>query len=173
VAGLQRFVVHGRRRRVVWRLIGFWFVVGRRWQMSAVRLAGASDRWPLRGGRRGGATVIGRAVWAARVAVMAGRRAWSVHVHSASQQPTRSPSMPSHGCCVAATGVDVLAEQAARDRVRNRFQTEPRGMCCVDDLLASADPMGSCQNRPVLGRRRLTAFGQCASLAPRELASMS
>ena len=41
----------------------------------------------------------------------------------------------------AATGVEGLDGQAARDRVRDQFRTQTlRTCCCFDDLLGIADP---------------------------------
>jgi AAA ATPase domain len=67
----------------------------------------------------------------------------------------------------AATGVDGLGGQAARDRLRDRVSdADPEDLLLLDDLLGIADPKTSLpQIDPDARRRRLTALVNAASLA--------
>ena len=67
----------------------------------------------------------------------------------------------------AATGVEDLDAQAARDRVRARVpDADPEDLLLFDDLLGIADPDVRCPNiDPDARRRRLTALVNAASLA--------
>ena len=67
----------------------------------------------------------------------------------------------------AATGVEGLDEQAARDRVRDRIpDADPEDLLLFDDLLGIADPMLALPPiDPDARRRRLTALVNAASLA--------
>ena len=75
--------------------------------------------------------------------------------------------MPSRGCLRAATGVDGLDAQAARDRVRDRVaDADPEDLLLFDDLLGIADPDAVLPRiDPDARRRRLTALVNAASLA--------
>ena len=67
----------------------------------------------------------------------------------------------------AATGVDGLDAQAARDRVRDRVpDADPEDLVLFDDLLGIADPDAALPRiDPDARRRRLTALVNAASLA--------
>jgi predicted ATPase len=67
----------------------------------------------------------------------------------------------------AATGVDGLEGQEARDRVRDRVaDADPEDLALFDDLLGIADPKTPLpQIDPDARRRRLTALVNAASLA--------
>ena len=67
----------------------------------------------------------------------------------------------------AATGVDDLDGQAARDRVRDRVpDADPEDLALFDDLLGIADPDIPLPSvDPDARRRRLTALANAASLA--------
>ena len=75
--------------------------------------------------------------------------------------------MPSRGCLRAATGVEGLDGQDARDRVRDRISdADPEDLLLFDDLLGIADPDVSLPTiDPDARRRRLTALVNAASLA--------
>ena len=67
----------------------------------------------------------------------------------------------------AATGVEGLDAQAARDRVRDRVpDADPEDLLLFDDLLGIADPNAALPKiDPDARRRRLTALVNAASLA--------
>ncbi len=67
----------------------------------------------------------------------------------------------------AATGVEGLDEQTARDRVRDRIpEADPEDVLLFDDLLGIADPEAALPRiDPDARRRRLTALVNAASVA--------
>src|SRR6185436_19540449 len=73
---------------------------------------------------------------------------------------------------LAATGVEALGAQAARDRVRDRIaDADPEDVLLFEDLLGIADPdVPLPRIDPDARRRRLTALVNTASLARAEAA---
>ena len=106
-------------------------LVGRRWEMSAVeglldRASTATARWSAWWVRRASA----KAVWCARCGD--GASPWCRGVHRllrVAHQP--GPFRAVARLLRAATGVEGLDGQAARDRMRDRIPTQTRGLAAV------------------------------------------
>ena len=123
----------------------------------------ATARWSAWWGHLASA----RAVWCARW------RRWrvdrGVEVFTAFCE-SHTSQVPFHAVARllrAATGVEGLDAQAARDRVRDRVpDADPEDLLLFDDLLGIADPDAALpQIDPDARRRRLTALVNAASLA--------
>ena len=148
-------------------------LVGRRWEMSAVE--GLLDRAiEGHGSVVGvvGSPGIGKSRLGREVAVLAGRR--GVEVFSAFCE-SHTSQVPFHAVARllrAATGVEGLDGQTARDRVRDRVpDADPEDVLLLDDLLGFADPEAELPKiDPDARRRRLTALVNAASLARTERA---
>ncbi|MGB8207232.1 MAG: adenylate/guanylate cyclase domain-containing protein, partial [Mycobacterium sp.] len=146
-------------------------LVGRRWEMSAVE--GLLDRAiEGHGSVVGvvGSPGIGKSRLGREVAVLAGRR--GVEVFSAFCE-SHTSQVPFHAVARllrAATGVEGLDGQTARDRVRDRVpDADPEDVLLLDDLLGFADPEVELPRiDPDARRRRLTALVNAASLARAE-----
>jgi class 3 adenylate cyclase len=141
-------------------------LVGRRcpplkgcWTVQLTAMALWSAWWAL--------LALVRAVWCARLRRWGVAAVWRCSPPSVSRTPAKSPSMPWRGCCAAATGVDGLDPQAARDRLRDRVPDADReDLVLVDDLLGIADPNVPLPAiDPDARRRRLTALVNAISLA--------
>ena len=143
-------------------------LVGRRWEMAAVE--GLLER-AIEGH---GAVVdvvgppgIGKSRLVREVAAMAGRR--DVEVFRAfCESHTSQVSFHVVGRLLrAATGVEGLDGQSARDRVRDRVpDADPEDLLLLHDLLGIADPNAPLPAiDPDARRRRLTALLNAASLA--------
>ena len=143
-------------------------LVGRRWEMSAVE--GLLDRaTDGHGGVVGvvGPPGIGKSRLVREVAAIAGRRGVEVFTAFCESHASQVPFHAVARLLRAATGVEVLDAQEARDRVRDRVpDADPEDLALFDDLLGIADP-----NTPLppidpdARRRRLTALVNAASLA--------
>ena len=70
-------------------------------------VVGPCDRWPRRGGRRGGTTGYWQEPSGARGGGDGVNAVWKCSPPSASRTPARSPSMPSRGCCARPPGLRV------------------------------------------------------------------
>ena len=143
-------------------------LVGRRWELSAVEslLDRAVDGHGAVVGVVG-PPGIGKSRLVREVAAMARRR--SVEVFSAFCE-SHTSQVPFHGVARllrAATGVDGLDGEAARNRVRDRVpDADPEDLALFDDLLGIADPdVSPSAIDPDARRRRLTALVNAASLA--------
>jgi class 3 adenylate cyclase len=143
-------------------------LVGRRWELSAVEslLDRAIDGH--------GAVVcvvglpgIGKSRLVREVAAMAGGRGVEVFTAFCESHTSQVPFHAVARLLRAATGVEGLDGQTARDRVRGRVpDADPEDLLLLDDLLGIADP-----NTPLPAidpdarRRRLNALVNSASLA--------
>ena len=113
---------------------------------------------------------IGKSRLAREVAVMAGRRGVEVFTTFCESHTNQVSFHAVARLLRAATGVDGLDEQTARDRVRNRVpDADPEDVLLLDDLLGIADPDVELPKiDPDARRRRLTALVNAASLARAE-----
>ena len=143
-------------------------LVGRRWEMSAV------EALLERAVAGQGAVVgvidspgIGKSRLVREVSAMAG--AGHVDVFTAFCE-SHTSQVPFHAVARllrAATGVEGLDEQTARDRVRDGIpEADPEDVLLFDDMLGIADPTAPLPAiDPDARRRRLTALVNAASLA--------
>jgi predicted ATPase len=143
-------------------------LVGRRWEMSAVEalLERAIDGHGAVVGVVG-PPGIGKSRLVREVAAMA--RDGDVEVFTAFCE-SHTSQVPFHvvtRLSRAATGVEGLDEQTARNRVRDRVpDADPEDLALFDDLLGIADPdVSLAAIDPDARRRRLTALVNAASLA--------
>jgi class 3 adenylate cyclase len=143
-------------------------LVGRRWEMSAVE--GLLDR-AIEGH---GAVVgvvgspgIGKSRLVREVTAMAAARGVEVFTAFCESHTSQIPFHAVARLLRAATGLDGLDPQAARDRVRGRVSdADPEDVLLFDDLLGIADPNNPLPPiDPDARRRRLTALVNAASLA--------
>jgi class 3 adenylate cyclase len=143
-------------------------LVGRRWEMSAVE--GLLDR--AVGGH--GAVVgvvgqpgLGKSRLVREMSAMAGRRGVEVFTAFCESHTSQVPFHAVARLLRAATGVENLDGQAARDRVRDRVpDADPQDLALFDDLLGIADPDTPLPPiDPDARRRRLTTLVNAASLA--------
>jgi class 3 adenylate cyclase len=143
-------------------------LVGRRWEMSAIEavLDRAVDGQ--------GAVVdvvgppgIGKSRLVREVAAMAGRHGVQVFTAFCESHTSQVPFHAVARLLRAATGVEGLDGQTARDRVRDRVpDADPEDLLLLDDLLGIADPNAALPAiDPDARRRRLTALLNAASLA--------
>ena len=143
-------------------------LVGRRWEMSAVE--GLLDRAiDGHGAVVGvvGSPGIGKSRLVREVAAMAGRRGVEVFTAFCESHTSQVPFHAVARLLRAATGVEGLDGQAARERVRARVpDADPEDLLLFDDLLGIADPEVELPKiDPDARRRRLTALVNAASLA--------
>ena len=143
-------------------------LVGRRWEMSAV--AGLLER-AIEGH---GAVVgvagppgIGKSRLVREVSAMADARDVEVFTTFCESHTSQVPFHAVARLLRAATGVESLGGQAARDRVRDRVpDADPEDTLLFDDLLGIADPdMELPKIDPDARRRRLTALVNATPLA--------
>ena len=162
----QRLVGIEERHRLIERAESE--LVGRRWELSAVE--GVLDR-AVEGH---GAVVgfvgppgIGKSRLVREVSAMAGRRGVEVFTAFCESHASQVPFHAVARLLRAATGVEDLDAQAARDRVRARVpDADPEDLLLFDDLLGIADPdVAPPKIDPDARRRRLTALVNAASLA--------
>jgi len=162
----HRLLGIGDRHRTVGRTEST--LVGRRWEMSAVE--GLLDR-AIDGH---GAVVsvvgppgIGKSRLVREVAAMARDRDVEVFTAFCESHTSQVPFHAVMRLLRAATGVDGLGAQAARDRLRQRMSdADPEDLLLLDDLLGISDPEAVLQRiDPDARRRRLTALVNAASLA--------
>jgi len=142
-------------------------LVGRRWEMSAVE--GLLDRAiDGHGAVVGvvGSPGIGKSRLVREVAALAGRRGVDVFTAFCESHTSQVPFHAVARLLRAATGVEGLDGQAARDRVRSRVpDADPEDLLLLDDLLGIADPNAALPAiDPDARRRRLTALLNAASL---------
>ncbi|MDT5047401.1 MAG: hypothetical protein QOG75_3275 [Mycobacterium sp.] len=143
-------------------------LVGRRWEMAAIE--GLLDRALDRHGAVVGVVGspgIGKSRLMRELAAIAGRRNVEVFATFCESHTSQVPFHAVARLLRAATGVDGLDPQAARDRVRDRVpDADPEDLALVDDLLGIADPNAPLPAiDPDARRRRLTALLNAASLA--------
>jgi hypothetical protein len=162
----QRLLGMAERHRAVARAESN--LVGRRWEMAAVE--GLLDR-AIDGHGAVVAVVgspgIGKSRLVREVAAMAGRRGVEVFTTFCESHTSEVPFHAVARLLRAATGVDGLDGQTARDRVRDRVpEADPEDLVLFDDLLGIADPNTALPAiDPDARRRRLTALVNAASLA--------
>ena len=162
----HRLLGMGERHRAVGRAESN--LVGRRWEMSAVE--GLLDRAIDGHGAVVGVVGppgIGKSRLVREVAAMAHRRGVEVFTTFCESHTSQVPFHAVARLLRAATGVDGLDAQAARDRVRDRVpDADPEDLLLLDDLLGIADPdVALPKIDPDARRRRLTALVNAASLA--------
>jgi class 3 adenylate cyclase len=143
-------------------------LVGRQWEMSSVE--GLLERAVKGQGNVVGvmgSPGIGKSRLVREVAAMAGRRGVDVFTAYCESHTSQVPFHSVARLLRAATGVDGLDGQAARDRVRDRIpDADPEDLALFDDLLGIADPNTALPPiDPDARRRRLTALVNAASLA--------
>jgi class 3 adenylate cyclase len=143
-------------------------LVGRRWEMSALEslLDRAVDGHGAVVGVVG-SPGIGKRRVVREVAAIARRRGVEVFTAFCESHTGHVPFHAVTGLLRAATGVEGLDGQAARDRVRERIgDADPEDVLLLDDLLGIADPAVPLPLiDPDARRRRLTALVNAASLA--------
>src|SRR6478736_2709315 len=143
-------------------------LVGRQWEMAAAEglLQRAVDGH--------GAVValvgspgIGKSRLSREIAAIAAARGVDVFTAYCESHTTDIPFYVVARLLRAATGVEGLDGQTARDRVRDRIaDADPEDVLLFDDLLGIADPnVGLPRIDPDARRRRLTALVNAASLA--------
>jgi class 3 adenylate cyclase len=143
-------------------------LVGRRWEMSAVEglLERAIDG---HGSVVGvvGSPGIGKSRLVREAAGMAAVRGVEVFTAYCESHASDIPFQVVARLLRAATGVEGLDVQTARDRVRDRVpDADPEDLLLLDDLLGIADPNAPLPAiDPAARRRRLTALLNAASLA--------
>ena len=143
-------------------------LVGRRWELSAV--AGLLDRAVEGHGAVVGVVGppgIGKSRLVREVAGMARERGAEVFAAVCESHASQVPFHAVTRLLRAATGVDGLDGQTARDRVRDRVpDADPEDLALFDDLLGIADPDTPLPAiDPDARRRRLTGLVNAASLA--------
>ncbi len=143
-------------------------LVGRRWEASAVE--GLLDRAVDGHGAVVGVTGlpgIGKSRLVREVSAMAAIRGVEVFTAFCESHTSQVPFHAVARLLRAATGVDGLDGQAARDRVRDRVAgADPEDLVLFDDLLGIADPDTPLPSiDPDARRRRLTALVNAASVA--------
>jgi class 3 adenylate cyclase len=143
-------------------------LVGRRWELSAVEglLEGAIDGHGAVVGVVG-PPGIGKSRLVREAAAMAGHCGVEVFTTFCESHTSQVPFHAVARLLRAATGVQDLDRQGARDRVRAQVtDADPEDLMLLDDLLAIADPdAGLPKIDPDARRRRLTALVNAASLA--------
>ena len=136
----HRLLGIGERHRAVGRAESN--LVGRRWEMSAVE--GLLDRAVDGHGAVVGVVGppgIGKSRLVREVAAMAGRGGVEVFTAFCESHTSQVPFHAVARLLRAATGVEGLDAQAARDRVRDRVpDADPEDLLLLDDLLGIADP---------------------------------
>ncbi len=143
-------------------------LVGRRWEISAAEslLDRAIDGHGAVVGVAG-PPGIGKSRLVREVAAMARRRDVQVFATLCESHTSQVPFHAVARLLRAATGVEGLARQEARDRVRDRaLDADAEDLVLFEDLLGIADPGAALPAiDPDARRRRLTALVNAASLA--------
>src|SRR6476619_2868859 len=143
-------------------------LVGRRWEMSAVEglLDSAVDGHGAVVGVVG-SPGIGKSRLVREVSAMAAARGVEVFPTFCESHASQVPLHAVARLLRAATGVDGLDGQAARDKVRARVpHADPEDLALFEDLLGIADPAIFLPKiDPDARRRRLTALVNTAALA--------
>jgi hypothetical protein len=143
-------------------------LVGRQWELAAVK--GMLDRAiDGHGAVVGvvGSPGIGKSRLVREVSVMAASRGVEVFPAFCESHTSQVPFHAIARLLRAATGVEALDAQLARDRLRERVSdADPEDLLLFDDLLGIADPDAVLPRiDPDARRRRLTALVNAASLA--------
>ena len=161
-----RLMGMGEEHRVVGRAESN--LVGRRWELSAVE--GLLDRAVEGHGAVVGVVGppgIGKSRLVRELSAMAATRGVDVFTAFCESHTSQVPFHAVARLLRAATGVEGLDEQPARDRVRDRIpEAHPEDLALFDDLLGIAEPDSPLPSiDPDARRRRLTALVNAASLA--------
>ena len=143
-------------------------LVGRRWEMFAVE--GLLDRAVDGHGAVVGVVGppgIGKSRLVREVSALARPRGVDVFTAFCESHTSEVPFHAVARLLRAATGVEGLDEQTARDRVRDRIpEADPEDVLLFDDLLGITDPEAALPRiDPDARRRRLTALVNAASVA--------
>jgi class 3 adenylate cyclase len=162
----RRLVGMGERHRAAWRAESN--LVGRRWEMSAVE--GLLDRAIDGHGTVVGVVGspgIGKSRLVREVSAMAAARGVEVFSTFCESHTSQVPFHAVARLLRAATGVEGLDGQTARNRVRDRVPyADPEDLVLFDDLLGIADPNVPLPAiDPDARRRRLTVLVNAAALA--------
>jgi class 3 adenylate cyclase len=165
----RRLLGMGDGHRAAWRAEST--LVGRRWEMSAVE--GLLDRAIEGHGAVVGAVGspgIGKSRLVREVTAMAAARGVDVFTVFCESHTNQVHFHAVARLLRAATGVEGLDGQSARDRVRARVpDADPEDLLLFHDLLGIADPDVELPKiDPDARRRRLTALANAASLARTE-----
>jgi class 3 adenylate cyclase len=162
----HRLLGIGDRHRVIGRAESN--VVGREWEMSTVGglLDRAVDGYGAVVGVVG-SPGIGKSRLVREVAAIARQRSVEVFTTFCESHASQVPFHAVARLLRAATGVEGLGAQAARDRLRDRVSdADPEDLLLLDDLLGIGDPDAVLPRiDPDARRRRLTALVNAASLA--------
>jgi hypothetical protein len=162
----QRLLAVGERHRTAGRRESN--LVGRRWELAAVEglLERAIDGHGAVVGVVG-PPGIGKSRLVREVAAIAGRGGLEVFSTFCESHTGQVPFHAVTPLLRAATGVEGLDGQSARDRVRDRVpDTDPEDLLLLHDLLGIADPNAPLPTiDPDARRRRLTALLNAGSLA--------
>ena len=162
----QRLLAMEERHRLIERVESN--LVGRQWEMSAVEglLHRAIDGHGAVVGVVG-PPGIGKSRLVREVSAMAATRGVEVFTAFCESHTSQVPFHAVARLLRAATGVQDLDGQTARDRVRHRVpEADGEDLLLFDDLLGIADPNAPLpQIDPDARRRRLTALVNAASLA--------
>jgi class 3 adenylate cyclase len=149
-------------------------LVGRRWEMSAVEgLLHRAVDGPGAVVGVVGSPGIGKSRLVREVAAMARQRGVEVFTTFCESHTSQVSFHAVARLLRAATGVEGLDGQEARDRVRDRVpeDADPEDLLLFDDLVGIADPEVELPKiDPDARRRRLTALVNAASLARESLA---
>ena len=145
-------------------------LVGRRWEMSAVE--GLLDRAVDGHGAVVGVVGppgIGKSRLVREVAAMARQPGVEVFTAFCESHASQIPFHAVARLLRAATGVEGLDAQAARDRVRDRVpDADPEDLLLLDDLLGIADPdAAAAEDRPGCAAAAVDRAGQCRVVGPR------
>ena len=164
----HRLLGMGDRHRAVGRAESN--LVGRRWEMSAVE--GLLDRAvDGHGAVVGvvGSPGIGKSRLVREVAAMARRRGVEVFTAFCESHTSQVPFHAVARLLRAATGVEGLDGQAARDRVRDRVpDADPEDLLLFDDLLGIADPdVALPRIDPGCPSAAVDRAGECRLVGPR------
>lgn len=162
----RRLLAMGDGPRAAWRAEST--LVGRRWEMAVVDAL--LDR--LIDGHGAvvgvvGSPGIGKSRLAREVAVLAGRRGVELFTAFCESHTSQVPFHAVARFLRAASGVEGLDGQTARNRVRDRVpDADPEDVLLLHDLLGITDPDVELPKiDPDARRRRLTALVNAASLA--------
>ena len=164
----HRLLGMGERHRAVGRAESN--LVGRRWEMSAVE--GLLDRAVDGHGAVVGVVGppgIGKSRLVREVAAMARRRGVEVFTAFCESHTSQVPFHAVARLLRAATGVEGLDGQAARDRVRDRVpDADPEDLLLFDDLLGIADPDAPLPtDRSRCASAAVDRAGECRVVGPR------
>ena len=170
----QRLLGMEERHRLIGRVESN--LVGRRWEMSAVE--GLLDRAVDGHGAVVGVVGppgIGKSRLVREVSAMAAARGVEVFTAFCESHTSQVPFHAVARLLRAATGVEDLDGQAARDRVRDRVpDADPEDLLLFDDLLGIADPNAPLpHNRSRCSSAAVDGAGECRLVGPQNPGGVS